>query len=327
MLRKRGWRESIIPYTGYGNSEHVRVLGRLVLRPTKPRTPLGVYAADFINQRGWRNFISAPVPFRPVTVEMGDHRLHVISDRNGYIDVSIRSEGLDLGWQSVTLLTDESEPVTAPINVIRSDQQIGLISDIDDTIISTWLPRSLLAAYNSFILTEQNRQAIPGMARMYQQFLQRFPGAPIVYVSTGSWATLPFLRRFMRRHGFPVGPMLLTDFGPSQNAWFRNGSVHKRRALAELARDFPTIKWVLVGDDGQHDPLIYREFSQLRPDHVKAIALRQLSSAEQILAHGTSTVLRDNADLEWKPACAPEVFGQTGDDLGPALFTVLDEEG
>lgn len=323
MLRRRGWREVIVPFTGYGTADHVRVLGRLTLRPSKPRTYLGMYAETFLHQRGWRNFFSAPVPRRPVTVRVGDKALELITDRGGYIDVNVRTSGLAEGWQHVTIETDEAPVTMAPVQVVPGDQQFGLISDIDDTILSTWLPRAFLAAWNSFVLTEGNRQAVPGMARLYQKLLARFPGAPIIYVSTGAWNTLPFLNRFMQRHGFPKGPMLLTDFGPTHNSWFRSGPEHKRRALAELARDFPQIKWLLIGDDGQHDPVIYREFAELRPDHVRAIAIRQLSPTEQLLAHGTATVLRDSADLRWEPPIVPEVAGTDGDELAPQLKRVV----
>lgn len=318
-LRRRGWREVVVPFTGYGTDDHLRVLGRLILRPAKPRTYLGMYAETFLHQRGWRNFFSTPVPRRPVTVKVGEKELELITDRSGYIDVNVRTEGLEPGWQHVLLFTDEAPPTRAPVQVVPADQQFGLISDIDDTILSTWLPRAFLAAWNSFVLTEGNRQAIPGMARMYQRLLAEHPGAPIIYVSTGSWSTLPFLNRFMKRHGFPKGPMLLTDFGPTTTGWFRSGRDHKRRALAELARDFPQIKWLLVGDDGQHDPVIYREFAELRPQNVQAIAIRQLSPTEQLLAHGTATVLRDSADLRWEPPVVTEVSGADGDELAPKV--------
>lgn len=325
MLRKRGWREVIVPFTGYGTSDHVRVLGRLTLRPSKPRSTLGVYAETFLHQRGWRNFLSAPVPRRPVTVRVGHKELEMVTDRGGYIDVKVRTSGMSDGWQHVTIETDEAPPTVAPVQVVPDEQEFGLISDIDDTILSTWLPRAFLAAWNSFVLTEGNRQAVPGMARLYQNLLAQHPGAPIVYVSTGSWNTLPFLNRFMKRHGFPKGPMLLTDFGPTQTGWFRSGPEHKRRALAELARDFPQVKWLLIGDDGQHDPVIYREFADLRPEHVRAIAIRQLSATEQILAHGTTTVLRDSADLSWEPPVVPEVAGADGDELRPQVKRVVTE--
>ncbi|MGB3955691.1 MAG: phosphatase domain-containing protein [Brooklawnia sp.] len=322
-LRRRGWREAIVPFTGYGTDEHVRVLGRLTLRPSKPKTYLGMYTETFLQRRGWRNFVTAPVPRRPVTVKVGDDELELVTDAGGYIDVNVRTSASMHGLKYVTISTDEAPPTRAPVRVVDSAQEFGLISDIDDTILSTWIPRLFLAVWNSFFLTEGNRLAVPGMARLYQRLLAEHPGAPIIYVSTGSWNTLPFLNRFMKRHGFPRGPMLLTDFGPTQTRWFRSGREHKSRALAELARDFPNIKWLLIGDDGQHDPAIYREFAELRPGHVRAIAIRQLSATEQMLAHGTVAVLKDSAELRWEPPVVPEVTGADGDELAAELKRVL----
>jgi phosphatidate phosphatase APP1 len=45
------------------------------------------------------------------------------------------------------------------------------------------------------------------------------------------------------------------------------------------------VKWLLVGDDGQHDPKIYTEFTGRRPDRVRGIAIRELSPSEQVLSH------------------------------------------
>ena len=104
-----------------------------------------------------------------------------------------------------------------------------------------------IAAWNSFVRDEANRQSIPGMARLYRRFLDAHPGAPLVYLSTGAWNTFEFLQRFLRRHAYPKGPLLLTDWGPTNAGWFRSGADHKRLALRELARDFPDIKWVLIG--------------------------------------------------------------------------------
>ena len=85
-------------------------------------------------------------------------------------------------------------------------------------------------------------------------------------MSTGAWNTAPTLNRFLRSHGYPVGPLLLTDWGPTNTGWFRSGQEHKRASLDRLAKDFPTIRWLLVGDDGQHDPKIYADFAEARPD-------------------------------------------------------------
>jgi phosphatidate phosphatase APP1 len=43
------------------------------------------------------------------------------------------------------------------------------------------------------------------------------------YLSTGAWNVAPAVRRFLGRHGYPQGPMLLTDWGPTNTGWFRSG--------------------------------------------------------------------------------------------------------
>ena len=44
------------------------------------------------------------------------------------------------------------------------------------------------------------------------------------------------------------------------------------------------IKWLLVGDDGQHDESIYRDFVAQHPDNVAAVCIRQLTPSEAVLA-------------------------------------------
>jgi phosphatidate phosphatase APP1 len=95
------------------------------------------------------------------------------------------------------------------------------------------------------------------------------------------------LQRFLARHAYPPGPLLLTDWGPTADAWFRSGQEHKRRELRRLLDELPQVRWLLVGDDGQHDPELYTEAAEAAPEQVRAVAIRQLSPAEQVLTHGT----------------------------------------
>ena len=320
-LQRRGWQESILAFTGYGTSEQLRIRGRVVLRPS---ADLGIIqaASALIYRRGWRNFLNAPRVGASVWVVIGDVRIPVRADRGGYIDVRVRNPGLPPGWHSVTLEGEGGSSALASIQVIADDVDFGIVSDIDDTILSTWLPRPLVAAWNSFVLTEQARQAVPGMARLYQQLLAAHPGAPIIFVSTGAWNTYPMIQRFTARHGIPQGAMLLTDWGPTNTGWFRSGTDHKRRCLRELARDLPQIRWLLVGDDGQHDPDLYAEFASLQPEHVRARAIRQLTPGEHALAHGLPMEVPATED-RWEPDTAVEVRASDGDGLGDKLRGLL----
>ncbi len=316
FLGRRGWQESIVAFIGYGTTEQLRVLARVVLRPSED---LGIVQAAqaLMYRRGWRNFMNAAKPGAQVTVVIGETRIPVEADRGGYIDVRVRNPGLPAGWHTVTLEGAGGSSTLVNIQVIGDDVTFGIVSDIDDTILSTLLPRPFMAAWNSFMLTEQARQAVPGMARLYQQLLGAHPGSPLIFISTGAWNTYPMIQRFAARHGIPQGAMLLTDWGPTQTGWFRSGTDHKRRCLRELARDLPNIRWLLVGDDGQHDPDLYAEFATLQPEHVRARAIRQLSPGEHTLAHGLP--MEVESDQRWEPDIAPEVRAPDGDGLGEEL--------
>lgn len=322
IFRGLGWQEKVISYTGYGTAGSIRVLGRVVLVPRWSSSQLGRATEEFVKRRGFRNFFTAACVRAKVTIEVGGREHRVSTDRGGYIDHRIRRHDLAPGWQTIALRTDTSEPAVERIHVVADDTTFGIISDVDDTVISTWLPRPMIAAWNSFIRDESARQAVPGMARMYHELLAEHPGAPLVYLSTGAWNTHGFLNRFLTRHNFPPGPMLLTDWGPTNTGWFRSGMAHKKDSLLLLTRDFPNVSWVLVGDDGQHDPEIYGEFARLAPERVRAIAIRQLTPTEQVLAHGTMTSLAEGEDLE---SDTPTVAAPDGRRLRVLLRAVLDQ--
>ena len=293
VLRSRGWRTRVVSHTGYGSERFVRVLGRVLLtrQPEShpgadAEAPMRELRAAEDEQRGWRAFITAPAMNVPVTIAVGGRTIRSRSDRSGYIDVSVKDHGLPPGWHDVRISSPDAEDVEAAVQVIGGDETFGIISDIDDTVISTSLPRPFIAAWNTFVRAESARHVVPDMATMYRELLAEHPGAPIVYVSTGAWNTSPHLNRFLKKHGYPLGPLLLTDWGPTNSGWFRSGQEHKRACLHRLANEFPNIRWLLVGDDGQHDPQIYADFAEDRPDRVEAIAIRELTPTEQVLSHG-----------------------------------------
>jgi phosphatidate phosphatase APP1 len=276
-LRRRGWRPSISAYTGYGSPGWVRVMARVLLTRD---IPAGKKAEKV---RGWRSFTSLPANDIPVTVEVGGRQHEARTSRGGYVDCVFDGD-LEPGWAVVRLSADGAKPVEAPIRIIDPAVRFGVLSDIDDTVMVTALPRPLLAAWNTFVLDEHARAAVPGMAVLYERLATANPATPVFYLSTGAWNVAPTLSRFLSRHLYPAGPLLLTDWGPTPDRWFRSGQAHKRDTLRRLAREFPQIRWLLIGDDGQHDQEIYAEFAAAHPENVAAVAIRRLSPAESILA-------------------------------------------
>lgn len=286
-LRRRGWRTAVVPFTGYGAPGWVRVMARVVLSRPGPRR-----RRRLASVRGWRSFLALPVKNTPVTIEVAGRKHQVRTDRGGYVDCVVDG-ALSPGWATVRLSLDAiepgTEPVAAMVRIVDPAVRFGIVSDIDDTVMVTMLPRLMLAAWHTFVLNEHARMAVPGMAVLYERLTNANPGAPVLYLSTGAWNVAPALTRFLARHLYPAGPLLLTDWGPTDERWFRSGRAHKQAALVRLAEEFPHVKWLLIGDDGQHDREIYAQFAATHPDHVFAIAIRQLSATQTVLAGSLPT--------------------------------------
>jgi phosphatidate phosphatase APP1 len=300
-VRERGWHPIFVPYTGYGAPGWVRVMARVVLSRRDPRKPQGLTAV-----RGWRNFATLPVKDAKITLYAGGTSHDVRTDRGGYIDTVISAD-LAPGWQQVRLTADDMAAAEAAVRIVDPRVRFGIVSDIDDTVMVTALPRPMLAAWNTFVLDEYARAPVPGMAVLYERLVRAHPGSPVFYLSTGAWNVAPTLTRFLSRHLYPTGPLLLTDWGPTADRWFRSGQAHKRATLRRLAREFPQMTWLLIGDDGQHDREIYGEFAAAHPDRIAAVAIRHLSPTQAVLAHGLPvpadhTPSDDSAGRKWLSA-------------------------
>ena len=311
--RRKGRTATVLPFAGYGGSGWVRVVGRVLIVAPRRRTETGEYASV----RGWRSFVGIPISFAKVSVTIGGRTHEVIADRGGVIDTVIDTD-LPSGWQSFTMSAEEQDPIDATAFIVGDEVDFGVLSDVDDTVMVTALPRPFIAAWNSFVVDEHARLPVPGMAVLLEQLVRQHPGAPMIYLSTGAWNVAPTLSRFLSRHLFPSGSMLLTDWGPTHDRWFRSGREHKLSNLRRLAIEFPHVRWLLIGDDGQHDEAIYTEFMQEHPDSVAGVAIRRLSATEAILAGGRADSPDEHSSDDAPWVQAPD---------GAALHEKLTEAG
>jgi phosphatidate phosphatase APP1 len=224
---------------------------------------------------------------RQVEIELGGQLHRVRADPGGLIDAMVDVR-LDPGWHTAVFRAAGVSSAEAPVFVVAAEARFGIVSDIDDTVMVTALPRPFLALWNTFVVSEHARTPTPGMAVLMDRLTLEHQDAPVLYLSTGPWNAAPTLARFLARNLYPAGALLLTDWGLTQDRWFRSGRDHKRRNLELLAKEFPRIRWLLIGDNGQHDEEIYAEFSLQHPDLTAAVAIRQLTVGESVLSGGRS---------------------------------------
>jgi len=264
VFARRGWQPRVIPYTGYGTDGWVRILGRVLLAPrtvpapgpqpadhhsaergidhldarraAPPRTPATSTRQQ--SARGWRRFLTTPLAAVDVCVDIQGENHQVRTDQDGYLDAMLPAQ-LKPGWHDVTLRTSHGPPTVSRVFVVADGESWGMVSDIDDTVLVTHLPRPLVAAWNTFVQRESARVPVAGMADLYRRLLAAHPHALVVYLSTGAWNVAPTLTGFLARHGFPEGPLLLTDWGPTNTGWFRSGREHKRTPCGGLPPSCP----------------------------------------------------------------------------------------
>ena len=294
-LRRRGWENRIIGHVGYGSPSFIRVFGRVLLGRARdeggdsdePDPTYGGMRSPFLRDRGWRAFVTAPAMGVPVSVRVDGRTFHARSDRSGHIDATFRDHGLEPGWHRVTISAQGAKDIEAEVVVVGPEVTSGLVSDIDDTVITTTLPRMMIAAWNTFVKHEGARRVVPGMAPDVPRAAGRAPGRT---------DRLRLDRRLEHRaDAQPVPPQPRVPrraAAPHRLGADQHRLVPQRPgAQARLAR--PAGQGLpersagsSIGDDGQHDPKIYQDFAEARPEIVDAIAIRQLTPTEQVLSHG-----------------------------------------
>ncbi|MEN9740295.1 MAG: hypothetical protein RLZ72_561 [Actinomycetota bacterium] len=307
MSEATGHVPTVVPFRGFGTTERIRILARVLYVHPDPSTRKVRKVV-----RGWRAFTSVPVANQKVTVRIGERSFTVSSDRGGVVDALIDVE-LSPGWHDVEMRAKKGEGWTqSEVLVLDPKTTTGIVSDIDDTVMVTSLPRLFLAGWNTFVLDENARRPVPGMPVLLNKLAGHYDDAPTVYLSTGPWNIAPTLERFLSRHMYPKGPFLLTDWGATPDRAFRSGREHKSTSLERLATEFPTIKWILVGDDGQHDETLYGNFATTHPDNVRAVVIRRLSTPEAVLAGAPMKHPNPVAGIPW-------VYGHNGAEIAEQL--------
>ena len=154
---------------------------------------------------------------------------------------------------------------------------LSIVSDVDDTLKHSNVPNRRDLFRNTFL---REFSPIDGMAQLYQECARR--GAVFHFVSGSPWQLYDPLSEFFRQHGFPAGSFHLKPFRIRDSARKMRRSpqlAHKRSAMEPILNAFPRRKFLLIGDSGEQDPLIYGGFLRERPDQIAGVFIRAVGDA------------------------------------------------
>ena len=333
MTGRLGWSADVQPYVGYGTESYSRLICRTILTDGSRRADPAI--------RGICGLLTVPAPRTRVRlaidstaigrVQVGDSSVYdavdpsrslsadaVFSDRSGYLDL-VAEHRLPPGVHRVSYQVRGRRPVDAPLYIVPGQTPVGVISDVDDTIMISQVPNHWKAAWNLLLSNPHRRSSVPGMAVLYNRIRDLDPRMPFFYLSASPWNVEGSIRGFIRDHGFPAGPLLLRDLDPRPKTFVPSIMQHKMEFIHQLMADFPRMRFVLMGDDGQSDPATFAQVVRQYPDRVLAIGIRQLSPQET----GLGSLFKRTATQPMPVTQVPVFYGTTGANLMRTLLPYL----
>jgi phosphatidate phosphatase APP1 len=219
-----------------------------------------------------------------------NQELILVFDR-GEVKVTTNSYGgfyqktpADLGGavlQKVVLPAGEDVKVMDDLygtQVRTIDSAAIVVSDIDDTLVHSFIYKKIRKFRTLMFTTMEKRRAVVNMQQLIKSFTEA--GAAPVYLSNSEQNLYPMIYRFLYHNKFPPGPLFLKQL---RSLWdliwnikFPLLHVHKTGILEELMKLFPEKKFVLMGDNTQHDLSIYLGIAEKYSDNIRYIIIRKV---------------------------------------------------
>lgn len=278
----RGLPRHIAAYRGYADHRGVELFGRVLAEKPQggPREEDGWWD-NLLNT--YRRFESDEVPGIELKVRFRDASQQVTSDHEGYYTAAFDTAATPAPelWDNATVsLADGTLATPQPVMQVFADAGIGIISDIDDTVLQSGITDWKTAAQLTFLHNARTRKPLDGVAKLYQALQAGADGSgrhPIFYVSSSPWNLYDLLEDFMELNAIPCGPIFLRDIGTDTGKFIKTpGHGHKLERAKMLIERFPTLRWVLLGDSGQADAELYAEAARTFGNRIAAIYIRDV---------------------------------------------------
>lgn len=278
----------ILPFIGYGSEERIRLQGRILeavrLTPGNLANTAWKNVGNF-----YRRLRAAKLPGVDVNVRLQDFQTHAVTSQEGYFQVdATNANGMDAGWHDVHFeLPQLHDPrhgtisATGQILIPSANARVGIISDLDDTVLKTHVVSRLRMLANVALRNARTRIPFAGVAEFYRALQQGRSGEeanPLFYVSACPWDLFDLLIEFFRLQKIPLGPMLLQRYRLKTLLSHEERDAHKRAAITSLLEFYPRLSFILIGDSGERDPEIYTRIARRFPHRIRAIYIRDIAA-------------------------------------------------
>lgn len=278
----------ITPYMGFGNAEKIFLRGRVL-------EDKGFRESSKTDSR-WRNlkntykhFETDEVPNAIIKAFFQNTERETTTDREGYFDIELTPEikperklwhDVELELLQPTNNSDKKTTANGQILIPPDTAKFGVISDIDDTILKTNVRNKLKMILTTILSNEHTRVPFEGVAAFYQALQRGISGIennPIFYVSSSPYNLYSLLVKFLQLQEIPLGPIFLKDFGTHTPFTSGDHKTHKLENIKNVLETYPELQFILIGDNSEQDPEIYRQIVHEYPEKIRTIYIRKVN--------------------------------------------------
>lgn len=304
-------------YRGFGNDNSCSLMGRVLEnKELKEASEQDSIWENFVAM--YNRFNSTEVPLAELSASFENQTFFTIADKEGYFKFKIplkKKLPPDQLWHTISFkldLKDTSEEVTATGKFIipPSSSKLGVISDIDDTVLRTNSSNFLSMVRITFLNNAHTRLPFEGVAAFYRALHKGTKESsynPLFYVSSSPWNLYDLLEEFFELHHIPMGPFLLRDLGIDETKFIKSGhGEHKIVQIEKILTTYPEMKFILIGDSGEKDPEIFHQVVHDFPNRIECIYIRDVTGnsrdqaiqklAEEVFPLGIEMILVENSE-------------------------------
>lgn len=199
------------------------------------------------------------------------------TDNNGHFEVCV---AVDYEPSIVQVKSTTEEQVFAFQDLmLMPNDGIGWISDIDDTIKYTGVIGDKRELMRNLLINEVSTWRIPLIVEWYRR-IQNASQVSFHYVSNSPWQLFPSIDNYFKEVALPKGSIHLKQYtGNIISSLLEPSSSRKRVALNEILNDFPTKKFICIGDSGEQDLEAYVDLAKSYPSRVLGIYIRYVDDS------------------------------------------------
>lgn len=241
-----------------------------------------------------RLFFVKPIPHIPVTLHWQQQELHNTTEADGFIKFEWASQqSLPAGWHDVCVQhKDGTDTIEGKGQLfVPHVTQYGFISDIDDTVMVSHSATVFKRLRILFTTNPRTRKIFPDVQKHYQalSLSNTTPDAPnpFFYVSSSEWNLYDYLNDFFSYHQLPKGAFLLNHIKQWKELLQTGKTKHEGKLIrvARILQAFPQQRFILIGDNTQRDPVIYKAIAEKYPQRIHAVYIRNVLPANEASAN------------------------------------------